>query len=487
MRESAKLTGLVALLAVGVNCSSNKGGGGEGTVNIAVVNAASEGIVTVNYLIHAGTPVPAGPAIPDVVGVINVSDPSATPSVDHSFPASTGDVVTMTAVTTGPSPVTCTGTSAPFTVTAGGVASVSVTITCPNGANNMPNQNNGDVIVSGNFVSTGDNCPLLTSWVASPLQTSGPGGVVNVGASATDADGDTLAYTWTATGGSFGESFPATSPATTYSCPAIASGTSAVETLSLSVSDNKGCTATLPNAIHITCVGVAVTTTGAAGGPGTGVGGAGGGGPSLDSCTACEVARCSNPVGLKSPSDNYARLVGAYGVCFAGTGWPAAQADPSVSCGVLAGEQGATATNGPAAGTPKTTLCQALLQCLHASSCDGAPDYVENDCYCGANVDLNTCLDPAFTPTGACQAQILAALETDSFSSASVGNFNDRCLANGAAFEIYTICDADCCPEECLGLTPTQSYADPTFCNAVSGTGGATGSGTGGAAGASGL
>jgi hypothetical protein len=208
MEKSAKLSGVVALLAIGgamgVGCSSNKGNAGGGTVKIAVVNAASEGIVTVNYLIHAGTPVPAGPVIPDVVGVINVSDPSSTPSVDHSFPASTGDLVTMNAVTTGPNPVTCTGTSAPFAVTAGGVASVSVTITCPNGPNITPNQNGGDVIVSGNFVSTGDHCPLLSSWVASPLQTSGPGGVVNVSASASDADGDTLAYTWTATGGSFG-------------------------------------------------------------------------------------------------------------------------------------------------------------------------------------------------------------------------------------------------------------------------------------------
>jgi hypothetical protein len=53
-------------------------------------------------------------------------------------------------------------------------------------------------------VVQGDHCPVLTSWVISPLQTSSPRGVISVAAAASDADaGDRLMYDWTATAGSF--------------------------------------------------------------------------------------------------------------------------------------------------------------------------------------------------------------------------------------------------------------------------------------------
>jgi len=146
-----------------------------------------------------------------------------------------------------------------------------------------------------------------------------------------------------------------------------------------------------------------------------------------------------------------------------------APADPTIFCGSNPGEQGATALNGPSGGTPKTTLCEDLLRCLHATSCFD-PEGSELECYCGANGPGG-----CNTPTGACKTQIAAAMETND-SSAIVGNFNDNCLANGAAFDIYTVCDANCCPEECLGMTPDQTSADPTFCNAGTGPSGAAGS-----------
>jgi hypothetical protein len=483
MRNSAKLTGLVALVAIGgaigVNCSSNKGGS-DGTVKIAVVNAQSEGVLSVNYLIHAGTPVPPGPVIPDVTGVINVSDPNATPSVDHSFPASNGDVVTLTATATGG--VICTGTSAPFNLAAGGVAQVSVTITCPNGTNNTPNQNSGDIVVTGTFVSTGDNCPLLTSWVASPLQTSGPGGTVNLDGTATDSDGDTLAYSWSASKGSFTTPFPAATGAATYACPAVAPGTTEMETLSLSVNDNKGCTATLPNTVTIACVGVAVVS-GAAGAPGTG--GAAAGAPGTGGAAAGAPGTGGAAAGAPGTGGGVAGTTGTGGMVTTGgntgTGGIDMQQIACEQTGVGTGVEcfGTTGTL-PDGVTPLPAMgclgftgtalqqCNDLQGCLDSAACqtqinaavaNDPGDYPYNDdatpCLCGigptaANPSGQTktqCLGgpPATGWAGVCQAQFAAAAG----GAANVaGHFFDRAEPIGIAVNLLT-CDVDA---SCIGL-----------------------------------
>src|SRR5580698_1461035 len=227
---------------------------------------------------------------------------------------------------------------------------------------------------------------------------------------------------------------------------------------------------------------------GAAGAGGTG--GAAGSGTPDDPCTACEKSRCSNTnLSMDIPSTGYipyATLAGAYEVCFTGTGWPSATADPSVACTTDPSDTGATAANGPAAGTAKTTLCQALLKCVHQTNCPGADDD-ELQCYCGSGVALGTCESPGFVPSGVCDSQVAAALESTDFSS-SDHFIGDVCLAYGAAFTIFDSCDANCCETEC-GLTPSGSE-DPTFCNATS-TGGASGTGgttaTGGTTGTGGV
>jgi hypothetical protein len=176
----------------------------------------------------------------------------------------------------------------------------------------------------------------------------------------------------------------------------------------------------------------------------------------------------------------HALLVGVYDICFLGTAWPSTTADPKIACGGIPGETAATAMNGPAAGTAKSTLCQDLLKCVHQTNCPGDTD-TETSCYCGAGVSISTCISPSFTPTGACDTQVAAALESTEFST-SIDFFFDNCLANGAAFYLFDNCDANCCETEC-GRTPS-GQEDPSFCNAVS-TGGASGTGgttgTGGA------
>ncbi len=227
--------------------------------------------------------------------------------------------------------------------------------------------------------------------------------------------------------------------------------------------------------------GTALATGGAGGGSAgshgsAGAGGAAGSAVVDDPCTACEKSRCSNPnLSMDIPSSSYfpyGTLAGAFEVCFTGTGWPSATVPPKVACGGPQSDTGVSAINGPASGIAKTTLCQALLKCVHQSNCPGTDDE-QLQCYCGTGVSLGTCESAGFTPTGACVSQVAAALELTDFTT-SADFTGDICLAYGAAFYIYDNCDSNCCETEC-GLTPSGSE-DTTFCNATV-TGGASGSG----------
>jgi hypothetical protein len=170
-------------------------------------------------------------------------------------------------------------------------------------------------------------------------------------------------------------------------------------------------------------------------------------------------------------------MAGAWAVCFGGSGWPSAVADEMAYCSGLDDEEGPNAVSGPQHGVAKTTLCQALLKCVHATQCPGAGN-MQSDCYCGPGVSLSTCTAAGFSPMGMCKDQLAAAIESNQFSTAAAF-FGDVCLANGAAFFLYDWCDTNCCSKECLGV---QMDGDPDMCNAQGG-----GAGTsGGAAGTSG-
>jgi hypothetical protein len=180
-------------------------------------------------------------------------------------------------------------------------------------------------------------------------------------------------------------------------------------------------------------------------------------------------------------------LVGAYATCFLRTGWPTQTAASCIGPGG-ASALGSLALSGPSAGTPKTTLCHDILECVHQTNCTGGAD-VDNQfqCYCGDGVSIPTCINPDFTPTGVCADQMAAGLESSTFSTSSQ-YFGDLCLANGAAFFLYDYCDFNCCQQQCLGAE--MGGEDLTYCNAPgsggsSGAGGTTGaggnSGTGGA------
>jgi hypothetical protein len=193
-----------------------------------------------------------------------------------------------------------------------------------------------------------------------------------------------------------------------------------------------------------------------------------------DPCTACEKARCSKPSGLSSDKgDEYALLFAAQAICFVGNGFPSTQTDVA-QCASL--DPGPTASAGPEQGMAKTGLCQAVLDCVHKTKC-GVND--DRDCYCGAGVTLQACMDPTFVPQGACADVIENAVESIAVNTI-FQNYYNICLAAGAAFFVYDNCDSNCCPQQCLGV---DMDGDETLCNApTAGTGGANG--TTGAAGA---
>jgi hypothetical protein len=78
-------------------------------------------------------------------------------------------------------------------------------------------------------VVQGDSCPALASWTISPEAAAANGGRIDVSATATDADNDTLTYQWSAAGGTFANVSATT---TTYTCGAAGS-----QVLHLAVAD----------------------------------------------------------------------------------------------------------------------------------------------------------------------------------------------------------------------------------------------------------
>jgi hypothetical protein len=245
IRFSARTNTLLAAFALlssaaAVNCSKGTGtNSNAGTVKLALTlpDATTLNAVTYKVLASDGTTVLAS-------GTINTSDRGATPSVDVSVIASMNDTVNLHGTTS--ANVVCDGTSMAFNVTAGAPTMVGVNLVCGGSANKTAS---GSVIVNGTVI-IGNNCPVLNSWMASPLTTS-TSGQIDVSAAATDVDTvsgtppQTLTYSWTATNGSFVNPASAT---TKYNCSVAGD-----QTLTITVSDNYSptpCTAVQTFPVH---------------------------------------------------------------------------------------------------------------------------------------------------------------------------------------------------------------------------------------------
>jgi len=326
----------------------------------------------------------------------------------------------------------CGGT-ANFTVLAGQTVGVTVPLTC------NTDVTRGNVLVNGQF----NSCPELTFVYVAPLQTD-VGLQMVVEADATDADGDTVTYAWTATDGTF---VSPSSGDTSYNCSA-----SGDQTLTLTINDGGNCATSL--AVDVVCVATAVcgdgnaeTAKGEECDP-----------PNGTTCsTNCQdiVVACGN--GIVQPGEQCDPANGTTCnaqckniVCGDGVVEGTEQCEPpgtarglgncdalckvipsvcgnniiepgeecegpgTAACSATCQNTGASACQvcqgsscpGPLA--DQTTrcaggVCDAYLACQASSGC-AASDV--RACYCGA-VDFTTCFgfDPA-TPQGPCKAQI---------------------------------------------------------------------------------
>jgi len=128
-----------------------------------------------------------GNGMAPMVGVIDTSDPNATPSVEV-FGLEPGTYTIDLEATSDDGESTCRG-SAMFDVTAGVATEVAVLLRCSAGPRF------GAVRVNGKF----SICPELTKAVVAPLQTS----IGNVIIVRSQAEGDPVEYSWTADSGIF--------------------------------------------------------------------------------------------------------------------------------------------------------------------------------------------------------------------------------------------------------------------------------------------
>jgi hypothetical protein len=424
-----------------VGCSKRTASSSKaGTVKLALTlpDATTLDVVSYKVIASDGITVLAN-------GAINTSDRGATPSVDVSVVASMNDKVNLHGVTS--ANVVCDGTSVAFNVIAGQVDFVAVTLVC---GGSQLQSGSGSVIVNGTVVG-GDNCPVLQSWMASPLQSSITG-QIDVSALATDADTtatppQTLSYAWTASAGTF---VNPTSATTKYNCSVAGD-----QTLTITVSDDYSptpCTAIMT--FPVKCIN-----------PSCGDGhfdpateqcdGSDPTDPNHTNCDAnchliCGNLRLDPGEQCDPPKPGICSATCQYmSECGDGIVAPGEQCDPpdgvtcDATCHTIAVDVSLACQNcenaaiaagsvvacsdptafytgnqmvhfgcyGFAAGPPQTS-CSNLLSCLRTSSCSGINGLPPDDfssCFCGSLTSI-ACLQNNGDPTAKCYAQYNAAL-----------------------------------------------------------------------------
>ena len=105
---------------------------------------------------------------------------------------------------------------------------------------------------------TKNNAPVISSIDVSPSTTVNTGASITLTCNATDADGDTLSYSWTASGGTISGS----GSSVTWTAP----NTAGTYTITVKVSDGKGGEATASKTITVSASGTKTAQKVAAGG-----------------------------------------------------------------------------------------------------------------------------------------------------------------------------------------------------------------------------
>jgi hypothetical protein len=159
------------------------------------------------------------------MGTIDARMPNAQPSFDAQVPVGTGYIVSLTA--TASNGATCSGSSR-FDVTADSTSDVSLALTCV-----QPTASASGAVDLQTVVSS-ESCPVLTGFDVSPTTQNVGQPITVAGVMATDAEGDTLTYAWSQSGGP--GALTIANPATTT--PTISCAAAGAVTLVLSVNDN---------------------------------------------------------------------------------------------------------------------------------------------------------------------------------------------------------------------------------------------------------
>jgi len=160
----------------------------------------------------------SSPGMDDMTGTIDTSAPGATASVEVFGLPPGDDYLVELEATDETGTITCRG-DAPFEVEIGVATDVMVFLNCK-----RPTRLGG-VRVNGKF----NVCADLAKVIVSPLQTS-VGNDIDLSAIAVDVEGDTVAYVWSATGGSIADS---NAQETTYTCGEVGQ-----QSITITVSDD---------------------------------------------------------------------------------------------------------------------------------------------------------------------------------------------------------------------------------------------------------
>ncbi|MEM7137946.1 MAG: hypothetical protein AAF500_15285 [Myxococcota bacterium] len=235
-------------------------------VDLDIQSDVTIDIEGLNFVINEVSWVLTGNGMDPMMGVIDTSDPNATPSVEI-FGIEPGEdyLIELEAVSED-GETTCRG-SADFDVEIGVATEVGVLLRCSVG------QRFGAVRANGKF----NVCAELTKAVVAPLQTS-IGNAIIVSSQAEDHEGDPIEYMWSADSGSFADP---TAQSTFYTCEETGD-----HELTITVSDDGYDYCMDSWTVEVTCVedggtgGTGGNGAGGAGGSGAagGAGGAGGSG-----------------------------------------------------------------------------------------------------------------------------------------------------------------------------------------------------------------
>jgi hypothetical protein len=181
---------LLALTLAACGTDTQPGPGpDEGTVQVNAALMVPNGggnLTSVSYTVRTS---PGGTTVTTGSISLGAGTSTSTPSVGL-FLVAGSYTISMSATTSTSLP--CTGTSAAFTVSVGMSTNVSLTLVCGGGT---AAPTNGTAIVNATTVR-GDQCPVFTSLTAAPLSAK-VGDPIALMAAATDADGETLQWSWT--------------------------------------------------------------------------------------------------------------------------------------------------------------------------------------------------------------------------------------------------------------------------------------------------